>query len=165
VKRVLLAVIAGLILLVVGVTGVGYALPQSHVAFRDATFAAPASAVFATVSDVGRYPEWRSGLSRVEVLQSDPLKWREHSGGDVVTFEVVESKRDQRFKVRIADTDLPFGGTWTYELMPQGTETRLRITENGEVYNPVFRFVSRFVMGHTATIDAYLADLGRRLAS
>jgi hypothetical protein len=33
------------------------------------------------------------------------------------------------------------------------------ITENGEVYNPIFRFVSRFIMGHTATLDAYLKSL------
>jgi hypothetical protein len=39
----------------------------------------------------------------------------------------------------------------------------LRITEDGEVYNPVFRFVSRFVMGHTATMDKYLADVGKAI--
>ena len=37
------------------------------------------------------------------------------------------------------------------------------ITENGEVYNPLFRFMSRFVFGHTATIDKYLEDLGQVL--
>ena len=59
---------------------------------------------------------------------------------------------------------LLFGGTWTYELTPVGRATLLRITERGEVYNPVFRVMSRFVFGHTATIDAYLAALGARVA-
>jgi hypothetical protein len=36
----------------------------------------------------------------------------------------------------------------------------MRITEDGEVYNPVFRFVSKFVMGQTATLDAYLKAMG-----
>ena len=45
------------------------------------------------------------------------------------------------------------------ELIPRGDSTTLRITENGEVYNPVFRFVSRFVFGHSATIEKYLADV------
>jgi hypothetical protein len=62
---------------------------------------------------------------------------------------------------RIADKTLTFGGAWTYELSPQGGGTRLVITEHGEVYNPLFRFMSRFVFGHTATLDRYLADLGR----
>jgi hypothetical protein len=29
----------------------------------------------------------------------------------------------------------------------------------------VFRFVSRFIMGHTATIDAYLRALGKRFGT
>ena len=163
-KKLLLFTILGLLTVAVVVTAIGYALPQGHIAAREATFAAPAAAVFAAVSDVAHYPDWRTGVSKVDVLQSDPLKWREYSGGDAVTFEVTQSKRDERVQVRIADAGLPFGGTWTYEFLPENSGTRLRITENGEVYNPVFRFVSRFVMGHTATIDKYLADLGRRLA-
>jgi hypothetical protein len=68
----------------------------------------------------------------------------------------------RRMVTRIADPDLPFGGGWTFELEPadgpQGG-TSVRITEDGEVYNPVFRFVSRFVLGHTRSMERYLADL------
>lgn len=64
---------------------------------------------------------------------------------------------------RIADSDLPFGGSWTFELEPEGAATRLTITENGEVYNPFFRFMARFVFGHEGTARAYLEDLRRRL--
>jgi len=56
---------------------------------------------------------------------------------------------------------LPYGGSWSFELKPESGETRVRITEDGEVYNPLFRFVSRFVMGQTATLDAYLAAMGK----
>jgi hypothetical protein len=38
----------------------------------------------------------------------------------------------------------------------------LRITEDGEIRNPIFRFVARFFLGYTATMEAYLRDLGRR---
>ena len=37
----------------------------------------------------------------------------------------------------------------------------VRITEDGEVYNPIFRFVSRFVFGQTRMLDAYLRALGQ----
>jgi hypothetical protein len=40
--------------------------------------------------------------------------------------------------------------------------TAVRITENGEVGNPVFRFMARFVFGYTATIDTYLIALGQK---
>jgi hypothetical protein len=40
-----------------------------------------------------------------------------------------------------------FGGRWTYDVAPGGETTVLQITEDGEVYNPLFRVVSRFVVG------------------
>ena len=41
-------------------------------------------------------------------------------------------------------------------------EGRIRITENGEVYDPVFRLVSAFVIGHLETIERYLRDLRKK---
>jgi len=69
-----------------------------------------------------------------------------------------------RLVVRIADPKLPFGGTWTYEITPAPEGSSLRIREDGEVYNPIFRFVSRFVVGYSGTIDAYLKSLGRKFS-
>ena len=49
------------------------------------------------------------------------------------------------------------------EIAEYGEVASLTITENGEIYNPVFRFVSRFITGQTSTIDEYLRALGRKL--
>jgi hypothetical protein len=83
--------------------------------------------------------------------------------GQTITFERVESLPSRHLVVRIADRKLPFGGTWIYEITPTDQGCSLTITEHGEVYNPVFRFVSRFIIGHTATIDAYMKALEARL--
>ncbi len=65
--------------------------------------------------------------------------------------------------VRIADRKLPFGGTWSFDIAPAaGGESDLRVTEDGEVYNPIFRFMARFVFGYTASIEGYLRDLGTK---
>ena len=61
----------------------------------------------------------------------------------------------------LAGWDSKDGNTVQMSVTPKGDSTTLRIVEDGEVYNPVFRFVSRFVIGHTATIDRYLRDLGK----
>jgi hypothetical protein len=37
----------------------------------------------------------------------------------------------------------------------------LTIVERGKVRNPIFRFLSRFVFGHTATIESYLSSLAK----
>ena len=146
------------------VTATGYALPQSHVASAEARFPAPPDRVFHAITDVARYPEWRTDIARVDIVTTTPLTWREtDTRGDAITYEVVESRPAQRHRVRIADPGLPFGGTWTYELQADGPGTRLVITEHGDVFNPLFRFMSRFVFGHTASIDAFLGALARRV--
>ena len=67
---------------------------------------------------------------------------------------------------RIADDGLPFGGRWEYRIEPDGAGgSNVTITEHGSVYNPLFRFVSRYIMGHTATIESYLRALGKRFGS
>jgi hypothetical protein len=59
----------------------------------------------------------------------------------------------------IADENAPFSGRWEIELAPVAGGTSVQITERGEVRNAFFRFVSRFIMGHTATINEYLKNL------
>ena len=152
-------------LLVLIVTGIGCWLPVEHVASRAAIFNKPAADVFAAITDVRSYPEWRADVSSVEVLSSSPrLRWKERGGNGDITFEVEHAAPPTRVVARIADPELPFGGRWTYDLVPQGSGTQLTITEHGEVYNPIFRFMSRFVFGHTSTIEQFLAALQRRLA-
>ena len=66
------------------------------------------------------------------------------------------------FVARIADPDLPFGGTWTYEIAPAAGGSRVKKTEDGEIYKPQFRFVARFILGYEGTIASYLAALEKR---
>ncbi len=157
--KILIYLLLAVVILVGMITAIGYLLPQNHVASVDAVLPAPPAQVFTRISDPGRYRDWRKDVTRVEMLGSQPLKWREHAGDDPITYEVVESRPPERLVVRIADPELPFGGTWTYELKPEGTGTRLVITERGEVYNPIFRFMSRFVFSHTATMEKMVAAL------
>jgi hypothetical protein len=85
-------------------------------------------------------------------------------GGETITYELLDRVPAKSLKRRIATDNLPYSGTWTYSLQPNGEGTVVRITEDGEVYNPVFRFMSRFVLGHTRTMDAYLRALGKATA-
>lgn len=55
-----------------------------------------------------------------------------------------------------------FGGRWTYEIAPAPTGSVLTITEHGEVYGALYRFMSRFVFGHYRTLETYARDLGGR---
>ena len=78
-------------------------------------------------------------------------------------FERLE--RPSLLVARIADPSLPFGGTWTYRIVPAAAGSQVTITEDGEVYNPFFRFMSRFVFGHAATIEEFVKNLEARAAA
>ena len=154
------AVLVGLIALM---AIIGAALPKGHVVSRSATFQAQPAFIWAAMTNVEAYPEWRAGVTKVEVLPHQTEKrWREISSQGVITFEVAESTPPHRFVTRIADPKLPFGGTWTYQITPSGAGNTLTITENGEVYNVFFRFFSRFVFGYTSSIDAWLNSLAKK---
>ena len=136
---------------------IGAMLPKEHVASRSILLHASPNEVFSLIAGPS---DWR-GL-KYEVLTQAPLKWRETDSSGAITYERVETIAPRRIVNRIADPKLPFGGSWTYEMAPSGDGTELTITENGEVYNPLFRFVSRFIMGHSATIEKYQRDLAAR---
>jgi uncharacterized protein YndB with AHSA1/START domain len=152
--------IVGVVAAVIAViAATGFALPQSHVASRSAELSAPPEKIWALVTDPSRYPSWRKEVTRVEHQGGSPLRWVEFSGDERISYEADVSEAPSHFVARIADPDLPFGGRWDYRIEPSRVGSRITITEYGEVYNPIFRFVSRFVMGHTATIDKYLTAL------
>jgi hypothetical protein len=153
------AAVLGAVLLIV--LAVGWSLPVKHRASSEGTFRSSPQSVYKLITDVDRFPEWRSSVKRVERVPDSAGKkrFREIGGDGTILYEIDSAVPDQRLVTRIADRSLPFGGSWTYELIPRGDSTTLRIIEDGEVYNPIFRFVSRFIFGHTATIEKYLADV------
>ena len=163
-----LAIILGVIVaLVVIVVGVGYMLPTAHVAVGSAQFHKPAAEVFRIITDVGSAATWRKDVKRVDVLppNGNRLAWRETTKYDVVNYEgeVVHTPQPDvpgRFISRVVSKDLPFGGEWIIDVAANGDASVVMVRENGEVYNPFFRFVSKYVMGHNATINGYLRELG-----
>ena len=141
----------------------GMFVPKWHVAARKARFRASRDEVWKAITDIEGFPAWRKDVKKVERLpdrDGRPL-WKEHGGQGAVTFERVEAVPGERLVGRIADPDLPYGGTWTYELATADGGVELRITERGEIYNPVFRFMSQF-FDMNATIEEYLKALGRK---
>lgn len=154
--------------LVAGVLVVGMMLPESHTATVAAEYPVPPELVWSAITEVDAFPQWRRGVTRVEVLEpaeegGPPRRWRETGEYGPMTLEVVEMEPGRRLVARIADQGLPYGGTWTYRAEPVPGGTRLTITEDGEVYSPLFRFMSRFVFGHESTLRDYHEDLRERL--
>jgi uncharacterized protein YndB with AHSA1/START domain len=157
-------VVAGLVGVVALTALVGLLLPKGHRASKTAVIAAPPDAVYRLITDVARFKDWRPELTDVEILPDDGhgLRFREKSSQGIITFRFESLEPGRRVVSRIDDPAQPFGGTWTYDLRAEATGTVLTVTEDGEVYNPIFRVVSKF-MSQTATIETYLASLQARV--
>jgi uncharacterized protein YndB with AHSA1/START domain len=155
------------VVLVAAMAGIGWMLPKGHVVSRTTVIAAAPLAVYTRISEVPGYPRWWRDVSRVETLASvnGRLRYREHMSSGAIIFEIAEMAAPHRFVSRIADPDQPFGGTWTFELTAEGSGTRVTLTERGEVYNPIFRFLSHYVFSQSETIESCLAALASSVSA
>lgn len=115
---------------------VGTRLPVKHTASRTARIGVPPPALYPMIVELARTSEV-------------PVRFEREEPPSLLI-------------ARIADAKLPFGGTWTYRIAPAASGSDLTITEDGEVYNPFFRFMSRFVLGHHATMDQFIKKLEAR---
>jgi uncharacterized membrane protein len=164
--KILLIIVISIVLAVGLVAAVGAFLPRGHIATRAATYRQAPAELYAVVRAFDQTPRWRTGLESVEMLppENGRLVFREHGAHRAVAYRVVEDSPGKRLVIEIADRDLPYGGTWTFEFLPGEAGTTLRITENGEVKNVIFRFMARFFLGYTRTIETYLKDLAKKFA-
>jgi uncharacterized protein YndB with AHSA1/START domain len=142
----------------------GVLLPREHRTSRSAVFPQPPDTVWAAIRDFAGLPAWWAEIERVE-RQPDSAGheiWLQETTGFVLRLAVTEDARPTRFVTRIlAPDDATFGGQWIYELDPTTGGTRLTITEDGWIGNPLFR-VMAYAMGLDATIKQYLRALGRK---
>lgn len=158
-------VLGVVVVLVLVVVAVGAMLPARHEIARTVVVERPLSEVWEVIVDFPSAPEWRPDVQKVERLpdRNGMPVWAEYgSDGQRIPYATVEAEAPRRLVREIADPGLPFGGTWTFELAPAGAGTRVTVTERGEVRNPVFRFVSKFVIGHETFMVRYLEALGAR---
>jgi len=156
----ILPLFALLITLVIAVVVIGYLLPQSHRATRRATFHHPPETLYARITGP---QDWRNVTKTDLPPENNTPRWTEKSRHGTITFEQAAAQPPLLFQCRIADKNLPFAGTWTFQLTPNTNSTTLQITEDGIVHNPLFRFISRFLIGHTKSLDTYLTSLATHL--
>jgi len=123
-----------LAVIVAGVALVGSRLPREHVASRTLR-----------LTKTSPQDAWTAAMAATSASS--------------VPVDIVDQDPPRRIVTKVKDTEKMFGGTWTIAVAPAG----ITITENGWVANPIFRFVSRYVMGHHATIDGVLKQVAAKL--
>ena len=136
--RWVIGIIGVLVALVLIVVVVGALLPKAHVASMSARYAAAPDALWRSLFNVRAFPQWRTDIARVELLPDEDgkLGWREHGKNDAITYRLEASEPPRRLVTRIADKKLPYGGTWTYELVPDGSGPEMESDSRGAQRDP-----------------------------
>lgn len=162
-KWVLLSVVVvvgvGVLMLVVGLL-----LPRNHVATSTAELKQPVDSVWAAVRALGDTPSFWSELkssSRMPDVDGRETWGQTMKNGFNLPLVIDEERPPNLLVTRIVAKDAPFGGTWRYSLEPVNGGTRVTVTEDGWVSNPMFRVISK-LMGHHTTLDSYLKALSKK---
>lgn len=160
---IILGIVACLVLVVGVVALIGSQLPKAHVATRSILLQRTPQEIYAVVRDFNSAPRWRADVKemQVETQPDGRVYFREVASHGTVNYELVEDIPGTKMVTRIRDTDLGYSGQWTYSFAAENNGTRVTITEDGEVSNVIFRFMSRYVFGQTSTIDSYLNSLAK----
>lgn len=161
----ILGIVGLLVLLGIVVFVIGSLLPETHVASKTLTLHQSPETVWRVVTDFASQPKWHTAMKSVERLpdRNGHEVWQEEMSGMKIPLETFEIEAPKRFVRRIASDELGFGGDWEYILTPTiDGGCQLTITENGKVPNPLFRFLSKYIFGHTATMEAYMKALAAK---
>ena len=159
--RWIVVILAFLVLVLVTLAIAGAMLPREHTVTRSIFLKQSAESIWAAVTDYENEPKWRTDVANITRLpdrNGHQLVEEKYKNGESMKIETVEAQPPFKLVRDVVDNPI-FSGRWTYTITPEVQGTRLTITEHGVVPNPVFRLISRFVIGHTTSIDKFLHAL------
>lgn len=161
-KRWLIGIVIVLVVLIGGVLVVGALLPEEHRASRTLRTKQSPQAIWDAINDHANEHKWRSDVESVVSLgerNGKPVWQENYKDGNKVTLMTTESKPPTRMVRELTDLEGPFSGRWEIDIQPSAEGSNVTITEIGRVSNPLFRFVSKYVIGHTTFMERYLKSL------
>lgn len=160
--RWLLSGIGIVIGIVAVLAGIGYSMPNAHVAQAEADYRADPDSVYAILSDIEAWPEWHPSVSSLTPLDdsSDEPGWRIKGPDGSMTITLVGEDPPNRF-VTLADGGM-FVGRWTYKVEQRAGRTLVTITEEARIDNLVIRGLTVF-RNQTAALVRILRALGDRV--
>lgn len=153
-------------LMILGVFLGGMMLPEEHMASRTLQTKQSPQVIWDTINDHANEQQWRPDLVNVTSLGERDGKpvWQENwKDGNKLALITTEWKPPTRMVRELTDLDGPFSGRWEIDIQPTQTGSSVKITEVGRVGNPFFRFISKYVVGHTTQMEKYLTNLAAKL--
>lgn len=163
--KVPLYLLAGLLAAILILIGAGWLMPREHRITRVVHLKASPERVWLAVTDHAQDPTWRLDVAATTRLadRNGHEVWEDRfkKGDQRVAYETTQKVEGAKLVRTIVD-QTAFGGTWTYELTPEGSGTRVAITEEGWIA-PALRLPAKLFMNQSATLEAYLGYLAKAM--
>ncbi len=166
-KRILLIIAGVIVALILVVLVVGLITPEQHHASRAVNINQPPQVIWDTINDHANEAKWREDITSVTAAgerNGKPIWQENYKDGNTVQLLTAESNPPARIVREIAEEG-PFSGRWEVDIKPNGSGSIVRVTEIGKVPNPFFRFVSRYIIGHTTFMERYLTSLAKKFGN
>lgn len=166
-KRIVLIIAGILVALVLVVLVIGLLTPEQHRATRSVNINQPPQVIWVAINDHGNEQKWRDDITSVTAAgerNGKPIWQENYKDGNTVQLLTTESTPPTRMVREIAEEG-PFSGRWEIDIKPNGTGSIVRVTEIGRVPNPFFRFVSKYIIGHTTFMERYLTNLAKNFGA
>ncbi len=145
---------------------IGCFLPASRSATHTLIIATTPESIWTLWTTPSRQPEWRPGLTRVEVHDATPgaERWTEFpERGPALHFATVSQVPFQSWTLRFEG---PASGTWTGSLEPlHAGSTRVHLVETTTTPNPWARVLSRLFFNPQEFLESYADQLQAALQS
>lgn len=151
-----------------GLSLYGLSLPQQHHERVTVDLPASQAQVWDLLTAYADMPKWWDQVKTVKEGQAPNgavITWNEDEHGQRVGFVTKEQKRPKLLVREIYDPKeaLGWGGTWTFRLEKLGkgkpVRTRLSVTEDGFVSNPLFRVLIAKVFGYQRQLASFTTAL------
>lgn len=123
---------------------------------------APVDKVWSVLDHTKTFSESRHEVSRAELTGTNAAgydRWTEHTNlGGAISLEVAEKIPNEKLVVRMLDSGFGMTGTWTFDLVGEGENTRVTLTENSTTEGWLMRSILT-ILGRDANMGLLLKAL------
>lgn len=154
---ILIAFIAVLLISLI----IGLLLPKNRMAKRVVTFSSDIKPVWDVVTNNEDY-EWRSDISKIEILDSGD-SWIEYNlNGSYINFNILNKKNHKEYDFHMHNKI--FTGKFTSRFEKNSTgNTQVEFVESISIKNPLLKPISYLFFNIQKFQDIYIYDLKKKL--
>lgn len=126
---------------------------------------APVEKVWSTLEDTEAFSESRHEVSDAELTGTNAAgyaMWKEHSNlAGTISLEITEKVPNERMVVHMMESGFGMTGTWAFDLLPEGNNTRVTLTEHSMTEGLLMRSILN-TLGRDANMGLLLKALKKK---